>query len=83
MILLQSIINIGVVCGFLPTTGIPLPFFSSGGTSLMVTMAMCGFILNCSHASEDEGEITSEYEENTKTNSKFETIGGVVVENYD
>ncbi|MBP5359259.1 MAG: cell division protein FtsW [Treponema sp.] len=83
VILLQSIINIGVVCGFLPTTGIPLPFFSSGGSSLIVTMAMCGFIINCSHSTEDDGEYISNYEENTKTNSKFETIGGVVVENYE
>lgn len=83
VILLQSIINIGVVCGFLPTTGIPLPFFSSGGTSLIVTMAMCGFIMNCSHAHDDDVEYVSTYEENPKSNSKFETIGGVVVENYE
>ena len=82
-ILLQSMVNIGVVCGFLPTTGIPLPFFSSGGSSLIVTMAMCGFIMNCSHAGDDDLEVISNYEENTKTNSKFETIGGVVVENYE
>lgn len=41
----QSLINVAVVVGVLPTTGIPLPFFSSGGSSIFVTMAMCGFIV--------------------------------------
>lgn len=48
MIVLQSILNCGVVCGILPSTGIPLPFFSSGGSSIIVTFCMCGFILNAS-----------------------------------
>lgn len=44
----QSIMNCGVVCGAFPSTGIPLPFFSSGGSSLMVTMAACGLVINVS-----------------------------------
>ena len=32
----------------LPSTGINLPFFSLGGTSIIVTLAMCGFIVNAS-----------------------------------
>lgn len=44
----QSIMNCGVVCGAFPSTGIPLPFFSSGGSSLIVTMAACGLIINVS-----------------------------------
>lgn len=48
MIALQSFMNIAVVCGVLPVTGIPLPFFSLGGSSIIVTMIMCGFILNTS-----------------------------------
>ena len=47
-ILLQSVVNTMVVCGVLPTTGINLPFFSLGGTSIIVTLAMCGFIVNAS-----------------------------------
>lgn len=47
-ILLQSLGNCAVVCGAIPTTGIPLPFFSSGGSSLIVTLCMCGFIINAS-----------------------------------
>ena len=47
-ILLQTLLNCGVVCGALPATGIPLPFFSSGGSSLIVTLLMCGVIINIS-----------------------------------
>jgi cell division protein FtsW len=49
MIVLQAMLNLAVVSGSVPTTGIPLPFFSSGGSSLIMTLCMCGFILNASH----------------------------------
>ena len=52
VIVMQSIINCMVVCGLLPSTGIPLPFFSVGGSSIIVTLAMCGFILNASRCQE-------------------------------
>ncbi len=45
-ITLQAFLNIAVVAGAVPATGIPLPFFSSGGSSLVVTFAMCGLIIN-------------------------------------
>jgi cell division protein FtsW len=48
VIIAQSLMNIAVVCGVIPTTGIPLPFFSSGGSSIMVTLCMCGFIIHAS-----------------------------------
>ena len=38
----------GVVIGILPTTGLPLPFFSAGGTSISITMAAVGILLNIS-----------------------------------
>lgn len=41
----QVILNIGVVTGALPTTGISLPFFSYGGTALVVQLAEVGLIL--------------------------------------
>jgi cell division protein FtsW len=44
----QAVINIGVVTGSLPVTGIPLPFISFGGTSLLFTMAGVGILLNIS-----------------------------------
>lgn len=58
VIVVQSIINCMVVCGLLPTTGIPLPFFSVGGSSIIVTLAMCGFILNASRCEEDDEEVS-------------------------
>lgn len=48
MIALQTILNIGVVTGALPTTGISLPFFSYGGTALVIQMASMGVILSVS-----------------------------------
>lgn len=44
-ILYQALFNLAVVSGLVPATGIPLPFFSSGGSSLLVTFIMCGFLL--------------------------------------
>lgn len=51
VIVLQSLVNCSVVCGALPATGIPLPFFSLGGSSIIMTLAMCGFIVNASEQS--------------------------------
>lgn len=44
----QAFINMGVSSSFIPTTGVPLPFISYGGTSLMVSMCMVGVLLNIS-----------------------------------
>jgi cell division protein FtsW len=46
MITLQAAINIGVVTGCLPTKGLPLPFVSYGGTSMVVTLLMVGVLVN-------------------------------------
>ena len=56
-ILFQSLANVAVVCGAIPSTGIPLPFFSAGGSSMIVTLCMCGFMINAARGDEnDEGE---------------------------
>ncbi|MCR4822719.1 MAG: putative lipid II flippase FtsW [Treponema sp.] len=47
-IVAQSVMNVAVVGGVIPTTGIPLPFFSSGGSSILFTLATCGFLVNAS-----------------------------------
>ncbi|MCI7736196.1 MAG: putative lipid II flippase FtsW [Clostridiales bacterium] len=51
MIGMQAFINMGVVTGILPTTGLPLPFFSAGGTSITMIMAAVGILLNISRGS--------------------------------
>ncbi|MGV3523481.1 MAG: putative lipid II flippase FtsW [Candidatus Sericytochromatia bacterium] len=45
---LQAFVNIAVVCGVLPTTGLTLPFISYGSTSLVVTLICMGLLLNIS-----------------------------------
>ncbi len=46
LLLLHVTVNIGMNIGILPVTGIPLPFFSSGGSSLIATLAALGIIQN-------------------------------------
>lgn len=48
LIALQTFLNIGVVTGLLPTTGISLPFFSYGGTALSIQLAEMGIVLSVS-----------------------------------
>ncbi|MEW6574107.1 MAG: stage V sporulation protein E [Bacillota bacterium] len=48
----QAFVNMGVVTGSLPITGIPLPFISYGGTSLVFTLAAVGVLLNISRQTE-------------------------------
>lgn len=48
LIALQTIINMGVVMGLLPTKGMPLPFVSYGGTSLLTNMIFIGMLLSIS-----------------------------------
>jgi len=48
LIAAQTLLNIAVVTGALPTTGISLPFFSYGGTALMIQLASMGIILGVS-----------------------------------
>ena len=48
MILVQALINISVAVALLPTTGMPLPLISYGGSSLVATLLACGLVLNVS-----------------------------------
>lgn len=51
-IIIQAILNICVVIGLVPVTGVTLPFISYGGSSLLVSMASIGIILNISKNSD-------------------------------
>ena len=48
MVVVQALLNISVALALLPTTGIPLPLVSYGGSSLVATLVGCGILLNVS-----------------------------------
>ena len=50
LVAVQTIINIAVVTASIPTTGMALPFFSYGGTALVILLASVGILLNVSRA---------------------------------
>ncbi len=52
MVVLQALINLSVVLGMMPTKGIPLPFISYGGSSLLVMLLATGVLLNISQHAE-------------------------------
>ena len=54
MVAVQALVNISVVLGLMPTKGIPLPFVSAGGSSLLINLIGMGVLLNVSqHASSE------------------------------
>jgi cell division protein FtsW len=54
MIAVQALVNISVVLGMLPTKGIPLPFVSAGGSSLIINLLGMGVLLNVSRHTSSE-----------------------------
>ena len=72
VIFFQSLMNVSVVCGIVPTTGIPLPFFSNGGSSIIVTLCMCGFIINASRV--DGDSFVKEGSSARNLNDDFEIV---------
>ncbi len=57
---LQAALNIGVVTGRLPTKGLPLPFISYGGTSLMVTLFMVGLLVAIAASAQRTNQTSGE-----------------------
>jgi cell division protein FtsW len=57
MVIFQSLINFAVVLGMMPTKGIPLPFVSYGGSSLLAMLLATGVLLNVAHQGSSGGEI--------------------------
>lgn len=60
MVVVQAFFNISVVLGLLPTKGIPLPFVSFGGSSLLMSMIGMGILLNVSQYASSTHVITTE-----------------------
>jgi cell division protein FtsW len=50
MVLVYAFVNMGVCTGLLPTTGLPLPFISYGGSSLLLTLIAIGILINIGRA---------------------------------
>jgi cell division protein FtsW len=59
MVLLQAFVNMSVVLGLLPTKGIPLPFVSNGGSSLVINLVAMGILLNISQQSSPTAAATA------------------------
>jgi cell division protein FtsW len=60
MVVVQAFFNISVVLGLLPTKGIPLPFVSFGGSSLLMSMVGMGILLNVSQHASASHIVTTE-----------------------
>jgi cell division protein FtsW len=60
MVVVQAFFNISVVLGLLPTKGIPLPFVSFGGSSLLMSMVGMGILLNVSQHASASHVVTTE-----------------------
>ena len=76
-IVAQALLNISVVLALVPTKGIPLPFISYGGSSLVPTLAGVGILLNISQyagcgkrASFDDGDYEDEWQEAPRSRKK-------------
>jgi cell division protein FtsW len=54
----QSLLNIGVATGVLPTTGLPLPFFSYGGSSMLASLLLSGLLIRVARES-SEADVVS------------------------
>ena len=67
-LIFQAIVNVGVITASLPFTGIPLPFISFGGSSLMISMASVGLLLAVSRRTMPEDESQSKKEGRREVN---------------
>ena len=74
VILLHMTINLGVFAGFLPVTGVPLPFVSTGGSSMMGLLTGFGIIL--SGLLNKKGDTAKNYEKNSETTRKEDDMDG-------
>jgi cell division protein FtsW len=72
MIAAQAFVNLSVVIGLLPTKGIPLPFVSNGGSSMIISLAAMGVLLNITqHATAMDAEGRSRSAAHTQTEAEM------------
>ena len=85
MISVQVLINVGVVTNTIPNTGIPLPFISYGGTSIVVMMAAIGLLLNVSRYQkiEDSMIIYAKQGNENKKDHNLTKDNGRIIKNRD
>lgn len=60
VIAVQTVLNIAVVCGAVPPTGLPLPFISAGGSSITAYACACGILVNLSKNAKTETMFLNE-----------------------
>ena len=73
IVVTQTLLNTAVVCGALPVTGIPLPFFSAGGSSLLTTLVCAGLIANVARKNgRNSGGTVYEKNTNNFSEDKYE-----------
>lgn len=65
VITLQACVNMGVVTGCLPTKGIPLPFISFGGSSMLVTLMMIGVLVNIARQIKPQADFEMDFTRDT------------------
>ncbi len=71
-LIVQALFNISVVVSILPAKGIPLPFISYGGSSILITLAAVGILLNISQYA---GFVSVEKNENVSPHRRRRKIG--------
>ncbi|HSX00922.1 MAG TPA: FtsW/RodA/SpoVE family cell cycle protein, partial [Candidatus Saccharimonas sp.] len=75
-LLFQAFINIGAMVAVLPLTGIPLPFISYGGTSLVISLLAVGILLNISKYTTREASDADSRQRRGVSRSYFANLGG-------
>ena len=79
VIAVQTLVNVAVVCGAVPPTGLPLPFVSAGGTSLTACLAAVGMLLSVSRSSNAAFLTVGDVKDySVKKLHKEESAGGVL-----
>jgi cell division protein FtsW len=73
---LQAVVNLGVVLGALPTKGLPLPFVSFGGSTLVVDLFAMGILLNISRGAPEPQKVSADRGPQTRRSGARKLPGG-------